>query len=51
MAEILEERLGALGIPLALDFPMGHGHPNQALRLGVPTLLLDGSAGTLTLRA
>ena len=31
MDEILEERLGDLGIPLVLNLPLGHGRPNQAL--------------------
>ena len=35
-----------LGIPVVLDLPVGHGGPNQALRLGAP-VRLDGKAGTL----
>ena len=46
MEEILEERLGDLGIPVVLDLPVGHGGPNQALRLGAQ-VQLDGQAGTL----
>ena len=34
MEEILEERLGSLGIPVVLNLPVGHGLPNQALPLG-----------------
>lgn len=48
MEEILEERLGDLGIPLVLDLPVGHGRPNQALPLGVKARL-DGQRGTLDL--
>ncbi|WP_225323084.1 LD-carboxypeptidase [Synechococcus sp. RSCCF101] len=48
MSEILEERLGDLGVPLVLDLPLGHGLPNQALPLGVPARL-DGSQGRLSL--
>ena len=46
MEEILEERLGDLGIPLVLDLPVGHGEPNQALRLG-SQVQLDGKSGIL----
>lgn len=46
MEEILEERLGDLGIPVVLNLPVGHGGPNQALRLGAQ-VQLDGQAGTL----
>ena len=46
MADILEERLGDLGIPLVLDLPLGHGLPNQSLPLGTVGRL-DGSQGTL----
>jgi muramoyltetrapeptide carboxypeptidase len=46
MAEILEERLGDLGIPLVLDLPLGHGLPNQSLPLGTVGRI-DGSKGTL----
>ena len=48
MKEILEERLGNLGIPLVLNLPVGHGLPNQALSLGA-TARLDGREGTLEL--
>ena len=48
MEEILEERLGSLGIPVVLNLPMGHGLPNQALPLGAMARL-DGREGTLEL--
>ena len=48
MAEILEERLGSLGLPLVRDLPVGHGRPNMALPLGV-SARLDGRTGELTL--
>ena len=48
MEEILEERLGDLGIPLVLNLPMGHGRPNQALPLGSQAQL-DGQRGLLSL--
>ncbi len=48
MEEILEERLGELGIPLVLDLPVGHGRPNMALPLG-RMARLDGTRGSLTL--
>ena len=48
MEEILEERLGDLGIPLVLNLPLGHGHPNNALPLGAMAQL-DGRRGNLSL--
>lgn len=48
MEEILEERLGNLGIPVVLNLPVGHGLPNQALPLGAMARL-DGREGTLEL--
>ena len=48
MEEILEERLGDLGIPLVMDLPLGHGRPNMALPLGRQARL-NGSHGTLEL--
>ena len=50
MEEILEERLGDLGIPLVLNLPLGHGRPNQALPLGAQAQL-DGNYGLLRLVA
>ena len=48
MAEILEERLGSLGLPIVTDLPVGHGRPNLALPLGV-SARLDGRTGELSL--
>ena len=48
MEEILEERLGDLGIPLVLNLPVGHGRPNEALPLGSQAQL-DGQRGLLSL--
>ena len=48
MEEILEERLGDLGIPLVLNLPLGHGHPNNALPLGAMAQV-DGRQGNLSL--
>ena len=48
MEEILEDRLGDLGVPLVLDLPVGHGRPNMALPLGSQARL-DGRWGHLTL--
>ena len=47
MDEILEERLGDLGIPLVLDLPVGHGRPNLALPIGAQARL-DGRRGVLS---
>lgn len=47
MEEILEERLGDLGIPLVLNLPVGHGRPNLALPIGAPACL-DGTRGQLS---
>ena len=48
MEEILEERLGDLGIPLVMNLPLGHGAPNQALPIG-RRAHLDGRRGVLSL--
>ena len=48
MEEILENRLGGLGVPLVVNLPIGHGLPNQALPLGQQALL-DGRRGRLSL--
>jgi len=48
MAQILEERLGDLSIPLVMDLPVGHSLPNQALPLGW-IAQLDGAGGSLSL--
>ena len=48
MEEILEERLGDLGVPLIVDLPVGHGLPNMALPLGAEARI-DGRTGHLSL--
>ncbi|MDG2192279.1 MAG: LD-carboxypeptidase [Synechococcus sp. cluster2_bin.209] len=48
MEEILENRLGGLGVPLVVNLPIGHGLPNQALPLG-QRARLDGRRGRLAL--
>jgi muramoyltetrapeptide carboxypeptidase len=48
MKEVLENRLGGLGIPLVVNLPIGHGLPNQALPLG-RRARLDGRRGRLSL--
>jgi muramoyltetrapeptide carboxypeptidase len=48
IAEVLEDRLGDLGVPVATGFPFGHGADNWTLPLGVRARL-DADAGTLTL--
>ena len=50
MAEILEDRLSDLGVPLVMDLPLGHGLPNLALPLGRESLL-NAQSGQLTLQA
>ena len=44
--EVVIERLGALGVPVLLGLPVGHGTRNRALALGV-TVRVDGVAGAL----
>ena len=48
MEEIIENRLGGLGVPLVVNLPIGHGLPNQALPLG-QRARLDGRRGRLAL--
>jgi muramoyltetrapeptide carboxypeptidase len=48
MEEVLENRLGRLGVPLVVNLPIGHGLPNQALPLGQQARL-DGRRGRLSL--
>ena len=48
MAEILEERLSDLGVPLVVDLPLGHGLPNLALPLGRQAHV-DARSGQLSL--
>ncbi|MAR07476.1 MAG: LD-carboxypeptidase [Cyanobium sp. NAT70] len=47
MEEVLEQRLGDLGIPLVMDLPVGHGLPNLSLPLGRQAML-NGRTGHLT---
>ena len=49
MAEILEERLGDLDVPLVVDLPLGHGLPNFSLPLGRASCL-NARTGQLSLR-
>jgi len=46
--EVLRERLGGLGIPVAIGFPFGHVDDNWTLPMGVRARL-DADAGTLAL--
>lgn len=48
MAEILEERLSDLNVPLVVDLPLGHGLPNFSLPLGRPAWL-NAKTGQLSL--
>lgn len=46
-AEVLEERLGDLGVPCLVDVPCGHGRWQLTLPLGA-RVALDAGAGTVT---
>lgn len=46
LTEVLNERLGDLGIPVLGGLSIGHGDPNIAVPLGTPATL-DADAGTL----
>ena len=46
MDEVLQERLGSLGVPLVAGLPVGHGQPNLALPQG-RLAQLDGQRGSL----
>ncbi|WP_326617336.1 LD-carboxypeptidase [Streptomyces decoyicus] len=48
--EVLVDRLGGLGVPVAEEFGFGHGDSALTMPLGVPAEL-DATAGTLTLEA
>ena len=37
--ELLLARLEPLGVPILLDAPIGHAHPNLAIPLGAPATL------------
>jgi muramoyltetrapeptide carboxypeptidase len=47
VAEVLEDRLGDLGIPIVSDLPFGHDGCNAALPVGC-LVTLDGDSGTLS---
>ncbi len=47
--EVVVERLGALGVPLATGLPFGHGRPQLTVPLGAEADL-DTGAGSLVLR-
>lgn len=44
--DVLMDRLGDLGVPVAMGLEAGHGRPNRTLPLGVRARL-DADAGTL----
>ena len=46
-AEVLEERLGDLGVPVLSGLPIGHGTQNLAVPLGAKATL-DATTGTLS---
>jgi muramoyltetrapeptide carboxypeptidase len=48
LEEVLEERLGALGVPVLYPLPFGHGGRLATIPLGVEATL-DADAGTLTI--
>lgn len=48
LAEVLEERLGDLGVPVLAELPVGHGRPNKALPMG-RRARLDADSGSLAL--
>jgi len=50
LADVLNERLGDLGIPLLGGLSIGHGDPNIAVPLGTQAIL-DADAGTLLVAA
>jgi muramoyltetrapeptide carboxypeptidase len=50
LADVLNERLGDLGIPLLGGLSIGHGDPNIAVPLGTHAIL-DADAGTLLVAA
>lgn len=45
--DVLRERLGQIGIPVAMGLPVGHGDRNDAVVLGAPACL-DAKKGVLT---
>lgn len=47
VAEVLQDRLEALNIPIVSDLPFGHDGCNAALPVGCP-VVLDGESGSLS---
>jgi muramoyltetrapeptide carboxypeptidase len=47
IVDVLTERLGDLGVPVLGGLPVGHGHGQRSVPVGVPATL-DVAAGTLT---
>lgn len=47
--DVLEDRLGALGVPVLGGLPIGHGEQHLAVGVGVPAVL-DADAGTLVVQ-
>lgn len=47
VANVLLDRLGDLGVPVLGGLPIGHGHGQLTVPVGVPAIL-DADAGTLT---
>ena len=46
--DLLLARLQPLGVPILLDAPIGHDHPNLAITLGAPaTLKISANSATL----
>jgi muramoyltetrapeptide carboxypeptidase len=50
VADVLAEHLGALGVPVLGGLPIGHGHDQLSVPVGVPATLNAG-AGTLVVEA
>ncbi|MBD2099554.1 LD-carboxypeptidase [Leptolyngbya sp. FACHB-261] len=46
VVEVLQDRLGDLGLPIVSELPFGHDGVNAALPVGCP-VVLDGDAGVL----
>lgn len=49
IVDVLNEHLGALGVPVLGGLPIGHGRDQESVPVGVPATL-DVAAGTLTAR-
>jgi muramoyltetrapeptide carboxypeptidase len=50
IVDVLAERLGDLGVPVLGGLPVGHGHGQRSVPVGVPATI-DVAAGTLTVAA